>query len=176
MQVSVCGLAWWWLGSADSAAPGHRGDCSPGFRASLGISEKCGELEGSTEGDQWIEVISILPLWQRSVRAKVVNWRGNSRQEGRKGGKEGGKRDVHSPFGIVWVKRGRLGSKRSRRRAGVSISPKLSRVNGGRCRGRRRRRRRVKERNDSALKHLTLLKVLRWGLQFAFLAGWGFLL
>lgn len=90
----------------------------------------------------------------------MVNWRGNSRQEGRKGGKEGGKRDVHSPFGIVWVEKGRLESKRGRRRAGVSISPKLSRVNGGRCRGRRRRRR-VKERNDSALKHLTLLKVLR---------------
>lgn len=27
------------------------GDCSPGFRASLGISEeRCGGLEGSTEG------------------------------------------------------------------------------------------------------------------------------
>lgn len=69
----------------------------------------------------------------------------------------GGKRDVHSPFGIVWVEKRRWGSKRSGRRAGVSISPKLSRVNGGRYRGRERRR--VKERHDS--KHLALLKVLR---------------
>lgn len=35
---------------------------------------------------------------------------------------------------------------RSGRRAGVSISPKLSRVNGGRCRGGEE----VKERNKSA--------------------------
>lgn len=47
MQV---GVAWQRLGSADGAAPGHRGDCRPGFRASLGISGKCGDLEGSTEG------------------------------------------------------------------------------------------------------------------------------
>lgn len=55
---------------------------------------------------------------------------------------EEGKRDVHSPFGI---ERGRWGSER---RAGASISPKLSRVNGGRCRGREEEGR--EERNDSA--------------------------
>lgn len=48
--------------------------------------KKCGELEGSTEGDQRIEVISILPLWQRSVRRRKRRRRG--------------KRDVLSPFGI----------------------------------------------------------------------------
>lgn len=60
----------------------------------------------------------------------------------REGGREGGKRDVHSPFGIVWVEKRRRGSNRSGKRAGVSISPKLSRVNGGRCRGRGGGRRR----------------------------------
>lgn len=76
----------------------------------------------------------------------MANWRGNSRRGGREGGR-GRKRDVHSPFGIVWVEKGRWGNKRSGRRAGVSISPKLSRVNGGRYRGGERR---VKERSDSA--------------------------
>lgn len=86
-------------------------------------------------------------------------WQTGGETAVRRGGGEaggGGKRDVHSPFGIVWVERKRRGRKRSGRRAGVSISPNLSRVNGGRCRGRKRRR--VKERHDE---RLTLLKVLR---------------
>lgn len=53
MQVRVCGLAWRVARARLTALPlVTEGDCSPGFRASLGISEKCGELEGSTEGDQ----------------------------------------------------------------------------------------------------------------------------
>lgn len=61
-------------------------------------------------------------------------------RRGGRGGRKEGKRDVHSLFGIVWVERkGSGGLKRIKRRAGLSISPKLSRVNGGRCRGRERR-------------------------------------
>lgn len=170
MQVRVLwsGLAVAGLGWADSAAPGHRGDCSLGSELLLALVKKCGELEGSTEGDQWIEVISILPLWQRSVRAKVANWRWWWGERGGEGGRE------TSILPLVLTSLGRGGE---RRRTSESISPKLSRVNGGSTEGGREG---AGEEGEGekwlSPKHLTLLKVLRRGLQFAFLAGWGLLL
>lgn len=48
--LSKAGLGWAGLGLGGEQW-GAEGDCSPGFRASLGISEeRCGGLEGSTEG------------------------------------------------------------------------------------------------------------------------------
>lgn len=85
---------------------------------------RCGRKHGG------IEVISILPLWQRSVRAN-----GKRRVRGGREG-EGAKRDVHSPFASGELK------------GGKKICPK----------------------------YLTLLKVLRRGLQFALLTGRGLLL
>lgn len=49
---------------------GSQRGLQPGVRASLGISEEV--WKEARRGDQRIEVISILPLWQRSVRA---DWR-----------------------------------------------------------------------------------------------------
>lgn len=50
MQVSLACRRLGWA-SGGGLGGGGGGVCSPGFRASLGISEeRCGGLEGSTEG------------------------------------------------------------------------------------------------------------------------------